>query len=324
LPVHCVVDYGKEKARRAAPHVAAFARQARQAGLEAGRLANFGLKTSVAKVGALVREVNLRMNSLPAKLNRKRSLAAVTVFVLFGAVVSGWELSAKHHMKGTTAEASAAIQAAPQMAVKNAMQTTVADANPAITTNEVDLGQSSDTASAAEISSSTSHEAPPAHTASRGPAGNGSTVHEKPLQPKLSMSAARTASENKLPGSSPANAAFGVRPPVVQLEPSEAAVPATLVQPAASSHSEPTEKLAGTVADPADYFLEVGSFKDAIWADQAVDQLSHLGYHAVAIHKAHLWIQSYHVEVGPYKTTTEMEAAQKMLASQNFKSHQVK
>ena len=35
-------------------------------------------------------------------------------------------------------------------------------------------------------------------------------------------------------------------------------------------------------------------------------------------------MQSYRVEVGPYKTTTDMEAAQKTLASQNFKSHQVK
>ena len=72
------------------------------------------------------------------------------------------------------------------------------------------------------------------------------------------------------------------------------------------------------------YYLEVGSFKDASWADKAVDQLSRLGFHAVSIHKTHLWMQSYHVQVGPYANPTDIEAAQRSLASQDFKSHLVK
>jgi cell division protein FtsN len=71
-------------------------------------------------------------------------------------------------------------------------------------------------------------------------------------------------------------------------------------------------------------YLEVGSFKDATWADKAVDQLSRLGFHAVSIHKTHLWMQSYHVQVGPYANPTDVEAAQRSLAAQDFKSHLVK
>ena len=76
--------------------------------------------------------------------------------------------------------------------------------------------------------------------------------------------------------------------------------------------------------EATDSYLEVGSFKDGAWADKAVDQLSKLGFHAVCIHKTHLWLQSYHVQVGPYSSPAEIEAAQKSLAAQNFESHVVK
>ena len=71
-------------------------------------------------------------------------------------------------------------------------------------------------------------------------------------------------------------------------------------------------------------YLEVGSFNDASWADDAAKQLSQLGFSAMSVHKAHLWMQSYHVEVGPFKTTAEMDAAEKQLTAKGFKSHAVK
>jgi serine/threonine protein kinase len=71
-------------------------------------------------------------------------------------------------------------------------------------------------------------------------------------------------------------------------------------------------------------YLEVGSFKDAEWADSAVDRLSHLGLKAVSVHKGHLWTQSYRVEVGPYTTVQDLEKAESDLTAQGFKPHAVR
>ena len=70
-------------------------------------------------------------------------------------------------------------------------------------------------------------------------------------------------------------------------------------------------------------YLEVGSFQDAKWADNAVDQLTHLGFHTICIHKTHLWIQSYHVQVGPYDNANDIEVARQRLAALGFKAHAV-
>jgi serine/threonine protein kinase len=74
---------------------------------------------------------------------------------------------------------------------------------------------------------------------------------------------------------------------------------------------------------PATY-LEVGSFKDAEWADSAVDRLSHLGFKAISVHKGHLWAHSYHVEVGPYTRVGDLEKAESDLTAQGFKPRAVK
>lgn len=65
-------------------------------------------------------------------------------------------------------------------------------------------------------------------------------------------------------------------------------------------------------------YLEVGSFNDAGWADNAVSHLSQLGLPARAVRKSHLWMQSYHVEVGPFKTLSALEAAEKTLTQKGF------
>lgn len=71
-------------------------------------------------------------------------------------------------------------------------------------------------------------------------------------------------------------------------------------------------------------YLEVGSFNDQNWAADAVSQLTHLGFTAFSVHKSHLWAQSYHVEVGPFKTLAALEAAETSLESKGFKSHAVR
>jgi class 3 adenylate cyclase/cell division protein FtsN len=70
-------------------------------------------------------------------------------------------------------------------------------------------------------------------------------------------------------------------------------------------------------------YFEVGSFKDETWANNAVDKLTQLGFHAVLIHKNLLWAQSYHVEVGPYTNQKDIAEARQSLAAQGFKAHPV-
>jgi cell division protein FtsN len=107
--------------------------------------------------------------------------------------------------------------------------------------------------------------------------------------------------------------------------PALAPAPAT-VQPAASptdsgSAATSTLKPDSTV----ETYLEVGSFKDAKWADDAVQRLAQMGFHAICIHKTMLWkLQSYHVQVGPYRTSSEADDAEQKLTAQGFKPHVVK
>jgi len=88
----------------------------------------------------------------------------------------------------------------------------------------------------------------------------------------------------------------------------------------AASSEKPAE---GSPVQPGRYF-EVGSFKDPVWANQAIEKLTQLGFHAVSANKNVLWMQSYQVRVGPYTDPRDMEAARESLASQGFKPHPVK
>jgi cell division protein FtsN len=74
---------------------------------------------------------------------------------------------------------------------------------------------------------------------------------------------------------------------------------------------------------PPVLFIEVGSFKDETWANSAVEKLTQLGFHAVSIHKTLLWTQSFHVQVGPFTDSKDIDAARHSLASHGFKSHLV-
>jgi hypothetical protein len=70
-------------------------------------------------------------------------------------------------------------------------------------------------------------------------------------------------------------------------------------------------------------YFEVGSFKDQTWANNAVDKLTQLGFHAVLIHKNLLWTQSYHVQVGPYTNQKDIAEARQNLSAQGYKAHPV-
>jgi serine/threonine protein kinase/class 3 adenylate cyclase len=82
-------------------------------------------------------------------------------------------------------------------------------------------------------------------------------------------------------------------------------------------------KTSGADSKAPKLYFEVGTFKDETWANNAVDKLTQLGFHAVLIHKNLFWTQSYHVEVGPYTNQKDIAEARQSLASQGFKAHPI-
>jgi predicted Ser/Thr protein kinase len=103
----------------------------------------------------------------------------------------------------------------------------------------------------------------------------------------------------------------GATPPPAAADPAPASPKSDVKTPSANPEAPPS-------------FLEVASFKEATWADSAVEKLKQLGFRAVSVHKSRLWMQSFHVQLGPYTDAKEMEADRLRLVTQGFKSHPVK
>jgi len=76
--------------------------------------------------------------------------------------------------------------------------------------------------------------------------------------------------------------------------------------------------ITGPIAATDKYF-DVGSFKESKWADDASETLKKLGFHTVLLHKGKLWMNSYHVIVGPFHDDDGAQAARKDLESRGFK-----
>ena len=73
----------------------------------------------------------------------------------------------------------------------------------------------------------------------------------------------------------------------------------------------------GGAANPAKY-LDAGSFKDLLRANEATDAITQLGFHASIVHKGHLWMSSYHVLVGPFARDEQANTARATLESRGF------
>jgi cell division protein FtsN len=336
--VHQAVGYGVEKARAAAaPRLATLAAELQRARLAATRLAS----TAIQEARAFVRTRDLRA----AQITRNGWALAVLGIVLVGTVFAyGHHAQAKNHAGGGP---QPAIDASLPKAASSADMGKLADqgrglalsalstgdADKSVTVNEVDLSGSSDAASA----NGSLPAAAPTEQVSRSQATSASAADgEKAQSPSKTLAAAliRTHSaQTKTRPRSPAitqtpqlsGAIDGKKTEEAKSDVAEMVLPFSSPDPTSKpADSANKEKAAVTSPEPTETYLEVGSFKDASWADKAVDQLSQLGFHAVAIHKNLLWMQSYHVQVGPYTNAAEMEAAEKQLTAQNFKPHPVK
>jgi hypothetical protein len=82
--------------------------------------------------------------------------------------------------------------------------------------------------------------------------------------------------------------------------------------------SKVSESKAEGMETHSEKYLEVGKFKEKLWADKATGQLSQLGIVAAVIEKNRWRGKSYQVLVGPYRSEAEAEAAHTHLASLGF------
>ncbi len=174
--------------------------------------------------------------------------------------------------------------------------------------------------------------APSATTASAGdlnrssgpPSAKASSVRVNPAQGAAPRSRSANVRQSRLAVASPVVNITTVTA-TNDLQTAEVKLDTSIVAPEATP-VETTNATKPAVDAPAASleYLEVGSSKDAAWADSAVEKLSELGFHAVSKRKAHLWVQAYHVEVGPYTDPKDIDAARQNLAAHGFKSHVVK
>jgi cell division septation protein DedD/predicted Ser/Thr protein kinase len=326
LSANRVIQYGTEKARGAALRGAAFVVEVRQASLEANRFIGQGVK----KFSAFVRAPDPQA----AKITRMGSMFAALGIVLLGTVVAfGLETGSKSHTREVTERSVGLPPQSPQLFdSKSVPFISPPDAGPPSTTDDVELIRGSELALGDEAPGTASvEELSPPHDAS-------GSIDKAGVQASSEISISSTARTNLVQGKTryrprhPLTTPLATRDSADNINVEKIAdvkkvLPSTVPQ---TSSPEPTPKPTDmpnqqkeneSKSDLTRHYLEVGSFKDSIWAQKAVDQLAGLGFHAVSIHKGRLWMQSYHVQVGPYANQTDIEAAQRSLASHDFASH---
>lgn len=357
LEVHHAIHYGLAKARAAVPRFVTLGREVQRARLEANRVVRHGAE----KAGAFLRAQDWRAAT---RTRTVQAAAGTLCIALLGSVVAlGLAGARKSHASAVGARPFVALSIPnsrsplPEKATAEAAGTLNVQGpasgigtNPAagapsdIRTEEVDFSREFNVAPAAPEDKSSSEsdvaspdEIPVSQAASPSKLKEAkvhSGAHASKPAPQRTNSAQRKLRSSPEAGL-PSPTAFGGDPPAIppvtadlmngqkteDTKPQPAsALPAVSPVPTHTPADATTEQKAEQTVS----YLEVGSFKDAKWADDAVERLSQLGYHAVSIHRTHLWMQSFHVQVGPYANAKELEAAKQSLTSQGFKPHLVK
>jgi Protein kinase domain/SPOR domain len=332
VDVDAVVKSASDQWHVVQPHLIRFGAEVQRAARQVSLLAEIGCKKLVLRfVATTPREV---------RKNRLVQIGAIVGIVLLGlglfARVAGkfskHDAAISQTMAPPTDQSPEGSVAAPAP-VSISADVPVASTDPAIVENADDAADFGESAAASSANDPTT-DATPAVSASADRSPQSEAPNPEPMKKKTP--AVKTPSP------------LTTKPIVAEKK--SAAYPATTVHPAAeiqtaSLVTAPTPAPAPAVlqpvpapADPSsatpataklesatDTYLEVGSFKDAKWADDAVQRLSQMGFHAISVHKTMLWkLQSYHVQVGPYATSSERDAAQQQLTAQGFKPHAVK
>lgn len=180
----------------------------------------------------------------------------------------------------------------------------------------------------------------PAQTMSRESATNSLEASEELASPSTQAAGAK---RSKAEFTEPAVVISGISPttflPMLDmargpaLVPSEPAASPQPEPPAASNNATPglTPEAENHLvsaentleADPnnsafSKKYLDVSDFRQKASADQTRDTLGRLGFHASVTRMGHLWMNSYHVVVGPYTSDEEAETARNDLESSGF------
>ena len=327
LAVQRDVQFGLEKIRAAIPRLVTVAREARRASLQVNRVAIHG----VVKASVFLRAQDWRAAT------RSRTAQAVAVLlgslVVFGLVVDRRSQANEFAVAPFAAPALQTIQSPNPKTAFSSVGSTPTRAPGSVSTDHVDLSQGLGVAGA-PLSDETSSEIPASagvSAASKHKVKGQSGTHGSSSSPRAAKSVQRqtqpSLTESLKP---PARAPVGPAAPAGGID--EQKIAGTQqdleapVLPAVSSNSTPKLIEGAEEQKPAQavWYLEVGSFKDANWAQQAVEKLSALGYHAISVHQTRLWMQSFHIQVGPFKDPKELAEAQQSLAARGFRTHLVK
>lgn len=321
------------RARRASPWEIALDRWLENTGRELRTKSHCG----VAKAETFLKQqdwsslANLRKEPM-AMLGVAGMAGALTIFVWFG----GWKPRA---MNAQTVEAAgrAALRASPSDVAAAA----ATNSSGPMESRQISLFENVRIGDAPAPRQAESQNSPALENVSVGPESDAAPMESpKPVpsskrakssshraatqkQPKAELDA--TSSSQALASTTAAQTEalnFAAAPTSASADSGETVAPS---QPSAGEPSAAaTQPKTGSAdAKMPGLYLEVGKFKDETPASNAVDKLSQLGFHAVLVHKNLLWIQSYHVEVGPYASQKEAAAAQQLLATQGFKPHPV-
>ncbi len=327
IRVDAVLKSASSKWQELRPHVNRFTGEVHQGARRLGLFAEIEFKKLVLKAVAITPK------AVRVKITARRAAVAAVVLpgiALFAAVVGNFDKrdaaispsasspSAQTLPNSDSSLSSvAALPTIPDAAANTSTPAETATmsepggADTIVPVSEDSVSDSPATSSPAETLSQLDLPAP-----ARKKLTAGTTWAPRPAQIKLADA------KNQAVAKTTVRSSAAVRATPVLAEPALVAAPATLqpVTPAADSSSNASKPDAISIT-----YLEVGSFKETKWADDAVERLTQLGFHAICVHKTMLWkLQSYHVQVGPYTTPDEVEAAQEKLTAQGFKPHAVK
>jgi cell division protein FtsN len=182
----------------------------------------------------------------------------------------------------------------------------------------------------ARTSSATESPTKPGATPATAPGGSqGLVLHQAtsdsvvgPGQRGTTFSAASTGSVSNPIAAEPAAPRSGLAPNGL-LPGNRTAVnqfPGGMIRSPQGSQAElrAESRVEGDISGDEMYF-EVGDFKDLDWAERATNELARFGFAARILHKRRLWMNSYHVLVGPYSSDNEAEMAREGLELHGYK-----
>ncbi len=279
----------------------------------------------------------VRPDASDLKKNRRIQIAAILTGTLLSMCLVALVASKHTYGKGTTSEAmtSPSLQnTAPAVSVQlpSVPAASIAMGEPTEGTSQqnadlnpvIDQGSADPPADGASSTATSTDSISPSGTPIAEPM-------QKRMKPRPVSALSPSQTKPNAPNTKPRLLEVSAHPSPADRTPSSAGAaivptsePAPQPAAAATPSADSTNPRADTTSSGVETYLEVGSFKDTKWADDAVERLSQQGFHAICVHKSLLWMQTYHVQVGPYVTSAQIDHAQEQLTEQGFKPHIVK